>query len=197
VARAVSKTEEEGAVEMMQTLKSRGNGDRPPAFASDGKGSYREAMVEVWGQVPPYAGRGRPPTQKQAGEDWQLVKVVKERVGARLVAVHTQVVYGDPEEVAESLGLHTAYVERTNLTSRHMNGRLVRKSLSYSKRLRLLRASSGWEDGIYNLTRPVKSLRLPYPVEQSNGAKWQARTPMMAAGLTDHIWDVIDLSINI
>ncbi len=34
--------------------------------------------------------------------------------------------------------------------------RLVRKSLSYSKHLRLLRAASGWEDWIYTLTRKVE-----------------------------------------
>lgn len=32
------------------------------------------------------------------------------------------------------------YVERTNLTSRHMSGRLVRKTLGFSKRPRMLRA---------------------------------------------------------
>lgn len=46
-----------------------------------------------------------------------------------------QVVYGDPEEVIEQMGEQTAYIERTHLTSRQMNGRLVRKTLSYSKRV--------------------------------------------------------------
>lgn len=40
------------------------------------------------------------------------------------------------------LGQSTSYVERTHLTSRHMNGRLVRKTLGYSKELEMLRASS-------------------------------------------------------
>jgi hypothetical protein len=47
-------------------------------------------------------------------------------------------VYGDPHEVRALLGEHTAYVGRTHLTSRRVNGRLVRKSLSNSKQLRLL-----------------------------------------------------------
>ena len=29
-----------------------------------------QALIEVWGQVPPYGGRGRPPTRKQPGEGW-------------------------------------------------------------------------------------------------------------------------------
>jgi hypothetical protein len=32
-----------------------------------------------------------------------------------------------------------------------MNGRLVRKTLGYSKELEMLRASSIWEDAVYNL----------------------------------------------
>jgi hypothetical protein len=118
--------------------------------------------------------------------------VVKERSGNRLVAVHTQVIYGDPHQVSALLGKHTAYVERTQLTSRQMNGRLVRKSLSYSKQLRLLRAACSWEDWVYNLTRPVKTLRQEQTVG-SGQRRWQARTPAMAAGLTDHTWTVKEL----
>ena len=176
----------------MTQLKKRGHPKTPPAMATDGKGSYREAMVETWGQVPAYGGRGRPPTHKQPGADWHYLQVVKERSGSRLIAVHTQVVYGDPQEVRALLGEHTAYVERTHLTSRQMNGRLVRKSLSYSKQLRLLRAACSWEDWVYNLTRPLKTLR----VERAVGygpQRWQGRTPAMAAGLTDHIWTIKEL----
>jgi hypothetical protein len=165
-------------------------------MATDGKGSYREAMVETWGCVPEYGGRGRPPKQKQPGPDWHYLQVVKERYGSRLIAVHTQVVYGHPQEVRALLGEHTAHVERTHLTSRQMNGRLVRKSLSYSKRLRFLCAACSWEDWVYNVTRPVKTLR----VEQVAGygqQRWQPQTPAMAAGPTDHIWTIKELLMTV
>jgi hypothetical protein len=110
-------------------------------MATDGKGSYREAMLSTWGQVPEYRGRGRPPTHKQPGPDWHYLQVIKERSGSRLLAVHTHVVYGDPEEVRALLGEHTAYVERTHLTSRQMNARLVRKSLSSSRATALVASS--------------------------------------------------------
>ena len=73
-----------------------------------------------------------------------------------------------------------------------MNGRLVRKTLSFSKDLRLLKAASALEDAIYNFTRSVRTLRveLPHPSKQ---AHWQQRSPAMAAGLTDHIWTVQEL----
>ncbi len=77
-----------------------------------------------------------------------------------------------------------------------MNGRLVRKSLSYSKRLKLLRAAWSWEDWVYNLVRPLKTLR----VEQVAGyrqQRWQAWTPAMAAGLTDHVWTVQELLMTV
>src|SRR5436190_6891777 len=62
-----------------------------------------------------------------------------------------KVVKGEAEQVTKTLGLHTAYVERTNLTSRQMNGRLVRKTLSYSKQLDALTASCAWEDWVVGL----------------------------------------------
>jgi len=180
----------------MTQLKERGHPTTPPAMATDGKGSYREAMLETWGRVPEYAGRGRPPTHKQPRADWHYLPVVKERSGSRLIAVHTQVIYGNPHQVKALLGEHTAYVERTHLTSRQMNGRLVRKSLSYSKRLRFLRAACSWEDWVYNMTRPVKTLRVKQ-VTGSGHQRWQPRTPALAAGLTDHIWTIKELLMTV
>jgi len=36
-------------------------------------------MIEVYGLVPEYSGRGRPPTHKQAGADWLHLQMVKQR----------------------------------------------------------------------------------------------------------------------
>jgi len=147
-------------------------------------------MVQTWGQVPPYSGHGRPPTVKRAGPDWQYVQVIKRREEGRVVGVTIKVVYGDPETVLGQVGGHTAYVERTNLTSRQMNGRLVRKTLSFSKKVEMLEAASAWEDAVYNMTRPVKTLAL----EVNDGKRrWAHRTPAMVAGLTDHIWPVQEI----
>jgi hypothetical protein len=194
VGRAIGKHESEVARELMAQLKTRGHADAPPAIATDGQGSYREAMVETWGQVPEYSGQGRPPTQKQAQPGWQYLQVVKRRSGGRLTGGTIKVIYGDPEEVQALLGGHTAYIERTNLTSRQMNGRLVRKTLSYSKKVDMLKASCAWEDWVYNLTRPVKTLRQ----EVNDGIRrWRPRSPAMAASLTDHIWTVKELLMTV
>jgi hypothetical protein len=74
--------------------------------------------------------------------------------------VEAKVVYGDEQEVLQLLGASTSYVERTNLTSRHMNGRLVRKTLGYSKELEMLKAASIWEDAVYKLGWASKTLRV-------------------------------------
>ena len=86
--------------------------------------------------------------------------------------------------------LNTAYVERTNLTSRQMNGRMVRKTLSFSKEEEMLKASCALEDMVYNYGRPLKSLR-----EESNSdqRQWDPRSPAMAAGITDHIWTIDEM----
>ncbi len=56
----------------------------------------------------------------------------------------------------------------------------------------MLRASSIWEDAVYNLGRALKTLRIERPEEAAN-RRWTKRSPAMAAGLTDHIWQIEEL----
>jgi len=165
--------------------------DAPPPTVSDGSDCIGEAMVEVYGKVPPYSGRGRPPTRKRPQTDWQYLQVVKEREKGHVVGTHLQVIYGDNEEVLRLLGSSTAYVERTHLTSRQFNSRLVRKTLGYSKIVEMHRATAAWEDIVYNLERPLKTLRLE--VLNDPMRRWLPQTPAMAAGLTDHVWTAKEL----
>jgi hypothetical protein len=187
VARAIGKNEEEVAAVMMSQIRDRYNPIEPPAISSDGNDSYPEAMLETWGKLPEYTGRGRPPTRKQPQPGWKCLQVTKHRSGSRLIGVTHKVVHGDPSEVPDFMGLNTAYVERTNLTSRQMNGRMVRKTLSFSKEEKMLRASCALEDLVYNLAKPVKSLRVEINNDQR---RWELRSPAMAAGITDHIWTI-------
>ena len=191
VARGIAKTETEASIEVFQTLKRRGHPDAPPPTVSDGWGGIDDAMIEVYGIVPGYRGRGRPPTRKRPQPGWQYLQVVKQRENGRVVGVTLRVVFGDEEEVLERLGKSTAYIERTHLTMRLFNGRLVRKTLAFSKLLEMYRASAVWEDLTYNLARPLKTLRLE--VADDPTRRWQPRTPAVAAGLTDRIWTVKEL----
>lgn len=192
VARGIAKTETDASTQVFETLKARGHPDRPPPTVSDGWGGIREAMVEVYGTVPPYSGRGRPPTRKQPGSDWQYLQMVKIRdEKGRLLAIEERVIFGEEETVRKLLGKSTAYIERTHLTMRHFNARLTRKSLAFSKKLTLHRAAAAFQDAVYNFVRPLKTLRVECFDDPRR--RWQPRTPAMAAGLTDVIWTVKEL----
>jgi hypothetical protein len=208
----------------MKQLKKLGHKDAPPPMATDGDDAYRKAMINTWGKVPPYRGVGRRPTNKQPGDDWHYVQVVKHRNGGRVVRIVVEVIYGD-ETTLDLVGAHTSYVERTNLTSRQMNGRLVRKTLSFSKELEMLKASSVLEDAVYNLTRTVKTLRVEVngpevneisrlnqsEIDQAESNQSESedvenkkqkrcytqRSPAMAAGITDHIWSIKELLMTV
>jgi len=191
VARGIAKTETQAAMEVFQTLRQRGHPEGPPPTISDGWGGIDEAMIEVYGQVPPYQGIGRPPTRKRPQPGWQYVQAVKQREHGRIVGVELRVIFGDPLKTLELLGSSTATIERTHLTMRLFNGRLVRKTLAFSKQVAMYRASAAWEDLVYNLARPLKTLRLPVGGDAKR--RWKQRSPGMASGLTDHIWTVKEL----
>jgi hypothetical protein len=191
-ARGIAKNETLASIEVFKILKRRGHPEGPPPTISDGWGGIDQAMIEVYGVVPEYSGRGRPPTRKKPGSDWQYLQMVKQRdEHGRFQGVDIRVIYGIKAEVIALLGESTAYIERSNLTSRLFNGRQVRKTLAFSKELPFYQAAAVWEDSYYNLIRPHKSLRTP--CDNSSSRKWLARTPAMAANLTDHIWTVKEL----
>jgi hypothetical protein len=191
VARGIAKTETQAATEVFQTLKRRGHPEAPLPTISDGWGGIDDAMVEVYGQLPEYSGVGRPPTRKRPQPGWQYLQAVKVRENGRVIGVELRVVWGDPIQTLGLLGQSTSYIERTHLTMRLFNGRLARKTLAFSKDVRMYRASAAWEDLVYNLARPLKTLRLE--VFGDPKRRWNHRSPAMASGLTDHIWTVKEL----
>lgn len=192
LARAIEKDETQASIAVFQMLKRRGHPDGPPPTISDGWGGIDQAMIEVYGLVPQYCGRGRPPTRKQPGADWLYLQMVKQRdESGRFAGTKLKVIFGSKEEVIALLGKSTAYIERSNLTSRLFNSRQTRKTLAFSKHVDCYRAAAAWEDAYYNLVKPHKSLRLR--VYDLPGRKWQVRTPAMAAQLTDHVWTVKEL----
>jgi hypothetical protein len=189
-ASGIAKTETKASVIVFETLKRRGHPDKPPPTISDGWGGIDDAMLAVYGHVPPYSGRGRPPTRKQPGEDWQYLQMVKQRENGRVIGTELRVIYGVAADVIKLLGKSTSYIERSNLTSRHFNSRLTRKSLAFSKTIEMHQAAAALEDGYYNLVRPHKSLRQQVNAQD---CRWRQQTPAMASALTDHIWTVKEL----
>jgi hypothetical protein len=190
---------ESEAIAFLAKFKARTDG-RPPLFTSDKLPAYVEALIANYSTPAPLPVNrrpGRPRKQPRRVLDPALcyAQVDKRREQGRVVEVRRRIIFGTPEIITEILGrqqINTSYVERDNLTSRHSNGRLVRKTLSHSKKAYYLQQHLDLEDAIFNFVRPHLSLRVALP-QPSNGRKWHQRTPAMAAGLTDHIWTLEEL----
>jgi IS1 family transposase len=192
------------ATAFLAAFKARSRG-RPRLFTSDKLPAYVSALIANYSTPePPPAkrGRGRPRKEPKRILDPELcyAQVDKRREGGRVVAVRRRIVFGSAADIAQLLAadacgqqINTAYVERNHLTSRQSNGRLVRKTLSHSKKVEFLKRHIALEDAVYNFVRPHAALRLRLPQRGAHGRKWEQRTPAMAAGLTDHIWTLEEL----
>ena len=118
MARGIGKDETQASLKVFQTLQQRGHPDGPPPLISDGWGGIDDAMLAVYGLVPEYSGRGRPPAQPQPGEGWLYLQMVKQRDDhGRLRGVKLKAVWGGLDELMGLLGQSTAYIERSNLTA--------------------------------------------------------------------------------
>jgi len=177
-----------------------------PLFTSDQLPHYIQALLQVFGRwVQPARNgtRGRFPNPRlEPPDDLQYGTVHKERQGGRVVSVTTQVVFGRAEELLArlaSLGMrkiNTSFVERMNLTLRHLVSRLKRRGLNFSKKREYLVWHLQLAVAYYHFVRPHRGLRLrlaePVPT-RGTPKKWEPRTPAMAADLTDHIWTLEEL----
>jgi hypothetical protein len=83
-------------------------------------------------------------------------------------------------QVGWSGKLQTAFVERVNLTARMGIAALTRRTWATAQTVAGLSQQVAWWHGYYHLVRPHRSLR----------RHGRARTPAMAAGITDHRWSV-------
>jgi hypothetical protein len=195
---------EADAIAFLRQFKARTTG-RAPLFTSDKLPAYVKALVANYStpEPPPLKrrpGRPRKEPKRILDPDLCYAQVDKRRVGGRVVEVKRRIIFGSAEDIARILKadacgtqINTAYVERDNLTSRQSNGRLVRKTLSFSKKEYFLECQIALEDAIYNFVRPHSALRVRLSTLGPHGRKWDQRTPAMVAGLTDHIWTLEEL----
>lgn len=138
-----------------------------PQLSTDGFNAYANAVERVFGNEVAYG---------------QIIKDFDEPVQPGR--------YGPPEMVAterkQILGLTdidpfsicTSHVERHNLTIRTFMKRFTRLALGFSKKLENLAAAVALYIAHYNFCRVHGSLRI---------------TPAMAAGITDHVWELDEL----
>lgn len=149
----------------IQDLSSRLNGNRPQ-ITSDGFEAYAEAIDSTFGNNVDYA---------QLLKDYVAQRPGRGRYSPPKVSKITKkTIQGNPHKG----NISTSYVERQNLTMRMQMRRFTRLTNAFSKKLRNLEAAVALHFAHYNFCRVHQSLRV---------------TPAMAAGLTDHIWELDEL----
>ncbi|MEW6732466.1 MAG: IS1 family transposase [Acidobacteriota bacterium] len=188
------------ADKLVAGIKKRSDGSIP-LFTSDELDHYDDALLKAYAikrEFPRTGKRGRPrkPILK-VPKDLLYAQVVKHRERGRVVKISTRVVFGTKKAVAAKLKrspvsrhINTSFVERNNLTMRHHNRRLVRRTISFSKKRERLEKQLHLAFAYYHFVKPHLSLR---SLVMDKDKKYQNRTPAMAAGITDHIWSMPEL----
>ena len=116
--------------------------------------------------------------------------VHKEKENGRVVRASETLVFGTPFAVPlsrVSRRADTSFVGRHNGTDRGRCGRKGRKSYQFTKSRDVHVAATRFGHFSYNFCRPVRTLRV-----KGDDGRYRARTPAMAAGLTDHVWSVAE-----
>jgi IS1 family transposase len=167
ISHLVGKRDATSAYYFIRDMKDRITGR--PQVTTDGFRAYLPAMEDVFGADVDYAQLvklyGQP---KAAGgsRDWYAPVQVTAAIPMR--------VNGNPDPRYIS----TSLIERQNLTMRMQMRRFTRLTNAYSKKLDNLKAAVALHFAHYNFVRIHQTLRV---------------TPAMAAGITDHVWELEEL----
>ena len=161
--------------------------DRPLLLAVDGWKSYVRAFRQAF-RMALYTGqRGRP--RLLAWSHLLITQVVKHRQG-RTLTIERRLVQGTQALVARLLTnsqqggvINTAYIERLNATFRQRLNCLARRTRTLARTTHTVNTAMFLLGCVYNFCTPHHSLSLSRPT-----------TPAMAAGITDHIWSIDELS---
>jgi IS1 family transposase len=137
-------------------------------LTTDGHKAYLEAVEGVFGAEVDYAMLikvyGHPTTEGQ-----------RRYSPPECISTEKNVIQGDPDIARVS----TSYIERQNLTMRMSMRRFTRLTNGFSKKIENHMHAISLHFMYYNFARPHTTLSKPYP-----------KTPAMAAGVTDQVWDV-------
>ncbi len=194
----IGKRTEDHTRLLVEDFRQRTEGRLMNLMTSDEYPTYARVLLEVYGEkvVPPPTGKpGRPRgPQTVPPKGLHYATVHKTRENNRVVQVETRVVYGTKKQVAQALEqsavgetVNTSFVERHNATDRHRNARKGRKTYRFSKDWEVHAAMTHLSYYSYNFCWPVRTLR-----QRDADGNWQARTPAMSAGLTDHVWPLTE-----
>lgn len=188
---------------LLERVKTQLGGRVPGLVTSDELASYQTVLKRVWRSPPAPEPDRRCKLRKKYKQPipapdpaLDYATVCKRRKNGRVVSVRTKVVFGSRESVARSLkessassAINTSLVERHNATDRHRNARKARRTYRFSKDWRIHEAVGYFTYYTYNFCWRVRTLAQPLR-DCSSRAKKRPRTPAMAAGLTDHVWEL-------
>ncbi len=171
--------------------------DHIPFFTSDQLAAYRTALLHAYGQWYQPARRGprgpHPQPRRVPHPALRYAQVVKEREHGQVVAVSSNVVFGDAASVEQRVAAsrvrttsNTSFVERENLTLRQHTRRLTRDTNGLSKAVGWLETHLWLVLAYYHLVLPHASLAhaapTPAPTRGTGSARrWLPVTPAMAA----------------
>ena len=195
VSLVIGPRSQQNAEALWSDFAQRTDHDLPTLITTDEYRVYAGALLTTYG-VPtpsPRTGKpGRPRTPRLVPPAALVYAMVhKLRRKGRVVKVTIRRVFGTARQVARALArsaisthVNTSVVERFNATVRQHNSRKARKVYAFSKELEQHVAMSWFATAYYNFCRPHLGLRL------REDGRWRARTPAMAAGITDHVWSI-------
>jgi hypothetical protein len=189
----------ENAEGIVQEVYNRTAGREDVLLTSDEYPAYPSAIDHVYGvpEEPPspeIPGRRPVLPPPRTPNELTYATVHKQRERGRVVAITLAVVLGTWQAVAAALKrsevsrtINTSFLERQHGTDRHHNARKSRRTYRFSKDWRMHEAMTYFSLYSYNFCWPVRTLRERMP----DGA-WRKRTPAMTAGLTDHVWKLVE-----
>ena len=163
------RTVEDATALFMELERKRAIGLPLPVFVSDDWEAFANALLKVYGiiETPEYKGIGRKPGPVLVPPPYlKYAQIVKNKTNDEVAGMSQRVVYGDPKEVIELLcpmskgHIHTAYIERMNLTFRNHLARFIRKTMNFSKDRRIHTGAVDFFQAWYNFVKPRDSLNI-------------------------------------
>jgi IS1 family transposase len=136
-------------------------------LTTDGHGAYLHAVEDAFGNDIDYAMLIKQYGAEQRPDEARYSP-------AECIGCQKKTVAGNPDKKHIS----TSYVERQNLTMRMGMRRFTRLTNGFSKKLENHIAAVSLHFMYYNFVRIHQTLRI---------------TPAMAAGVTDHVWEIADI----
>jgi IS1 family transposase len=159
---------------------------------TDGWNAYPKAILRAFrDKVKKTPGRGRSCLELWPG--LCIATVIKHTKKKQVVEITRKITLGPLEKAQELLQMtkgcqefNTSLIERFNGTMRERLASLTRKCRHAAHRLETLEVGMYLIGGTYNFC---------WPHHELSTTKYYGRpfTPAMAAGLTDHIWSVLEL----